>query len=965
MRLICPGMLKNVSFSDYGLALLTAVLILVSFPSLDIEWLAWIAFVPLLLALEGKTCWQAFRLSYVTGFVYFVGVTYWVWLVPDFTVIDFLLLTLYFPHYVSLWGVGLVWIHRRTGLATSVIAPVLWVCLEFVRSHFFFLAAPWMLIGHSQYLNIPIIQMTSITGVYGLSFLVLLVNVTIYLSVQYFRNRWRSSEPALPSRFPIPAVLASSMALLSVYLYGVVILAGALNADRLTLTLVQGNIPQSNKWAVQDRVAIMDTYAQLTRRAAESPSSLIVWPETAVPGDVRHHPVLQQAVQALAESTATPLLVGSAENAKFSDKKLKGKFYNGMYLITPQDGITGEYRKMGLVPFGEYVPGKEWIRWPEAIASTMGDMTPGDEFTIFRLGSISFGTTICWETLFPDHFREFVRRGAQFMISSTNEAWFGATVAPHQVLAMTVFRASENRIAIGRVANTGLSAFIDPYGRIVDRIRDEEGRELFVGGVLRGEVPLLGGGTFYTHYGDVFAMSQIVLCVSFLFSIALSVVKFSRLHPAPAQTKEIPMRRWTFIGRRFIFVGVLAAGVALSTPAYSDDAAVLPKGTFRFFADTHFYQPFDERFDKDGHAVKYAQPFNAPLNSVLIPSLAPLNGFVPGGVASFGTSKVTFDRHLQESIFQLAYGASDRLSLGVNIPYFWMQNTVNASVDSSASSGANIGFNPGFPGGIAPLAVPGTTRATTDDIQSLLAKQFGLKPVKTWQDSGIGDIEVGGRYQYYRGDDVRAAFTGGVRFPTGQIDDPDNLVDTAMGRGAYALLFQLQQDYLHQKDGLGKRLGYPDPGEWFINTTFRYDWNLPTTQNLRVCPGGGVFCNIKDDVHVKFGDQTQSEISGRLGLFVRGLNFSPLYQYSFKFKDHYSGGRGLDYGSLNQQLDNTRGQVEQHIYILALTYSTIYQYIDKNFPVPMVFQLSYRERFAGTGGTPKSNYIGFTVEVYF
>jgi hypothetical protein len=407
------------------------------------------------------------------------------------------------------------------------------------------------------------------------------------------------------------------------------------------------------------------------------------------------------------------------------------------------------------------------------------------------------------------------------------------------------------------------------------------------------------------------------------------------------------------------------SGLALCPPASGDDAVVLPKGLFRLYADTHFYIPFDERYDQEGNAVKYAAPFNTSLNSVLIPSLAPLNPFVPGGIANFGTSNVTFDRHLQESIFQLAYGLTDRLSIGINVPYFWMKNEVNASVDSSPTSGANIGFNPAFPGGIAPLGVPGTRRATTQDIQNLLASQFGIKPVQTWQDSGIGDIEVGGRYQYYRGEDFRAAFTGGVRLPTGQEDDPDNLVDTAMGKGAYALLFQFQQDWMHQKDGLGKRLGFPDPGDWFINTTFRYDWNLPTKTELRVCPGGGPFCNTKDNVRTKYGDQFQAEISARVGLFIRGLNFSPLYQYAFKFKDHYSGDKGLDYGSLNQQLDNTRGQVEQHIYILQLTYTTLPLYIEKKFPMPLAFQLSYRDRFAGNGGTPKSQYIGFTLQAFF
>jgi len=397
----------------------------------------------------------------------------------------------------------------------------------------------------------------------------------------------------------------------------------------------------------------------------------------------------------------------------------------------------------------------------------------------------------------------------------------------------------------------------------------------------------------------------------------------------------------------------------------ADEAVVLPKGMGRIFVDSHFYLPFDKRFDQNGNAVPYAQPFNTSLNSVLIPSLSPLNAFVPGGVASFGTSNVSVKRHLKEFLIQPAYGLTDRLSIGVNIPYSSVENDVGASVNSSAASGANIGFNSAVPGGIAPLSVPGTRRATTQDIQNLLGRQFGIKPVQTWEESGIGDIEAGARYQYYRAQDFRAAFTGAVRFPTGKVDDPDNLVDTAFGKGAYALLAMFQQDYMHQRDGLGKRLGFPEPGDWLLNTTFRYDYYIPTKQTLRVCPGGGFFCNTKDDVNMKIGDQIQAEISGRLGFLVNGLNFSPLYQYTYKFKDHYSGNKGLDYGSLNQQLDNTRDEVQQHIFILQLTYTTIPLVLEKRFPLPLVFQIAYRDRFAGSGGTPKSQYIGFTVQAFF
>lgn len=419
--------------------------------------------------------------------------------------------------------------------------------------------------------------------------------------------------------------------------------------------------------------------------------------------------------------------------------------------------------------------------------------------------------------------------------------------------------------------------------------------------------------------------------------------------------------------KRLLCVTVLFSILAYGTSGWADDAVVLPKGLFRFYVDTHWYIPFEQRFNKDGGAEDYAKPYNTPLNSVLLPSLKPFNAVVPGGVASFGQSQVTFKRELTEQFYQLAYGLTDQISLGVNIPYFWANNEANFSVNSAPGSGANIGFNPLGPGGICPLVgCPGTTtRATTQDIQNLLGKQFGLKPVQSWQHSGVGDIVAGARYQYYRSENLRAAFTGGVQFPTGYADDPDNLTDTAWGNGSYALLGQLQTDYMHQKDGLAKRLGFPDPLEWFLNGTLRYQYNIPTKETLRVCPGGGPFCNTKDDVNVKVGDTFQAEVSGKLGLFVPGLNLTPLYMYGFKFKNHYSGDKGLDYGSLNQSMDNYRDQTTEQIFIVQLTYSTLPLFIQKQFPFPMVVQVAYRDRFAGSGGVPKSQYLGFTLQMFF
>lgn len=172
---------------------------------------------------------------------------------------------------------------------------------------------------------------------------------------------------------------------------------------------------------------------------------------------------------------------------------------------------------------------------------------------------------------------------------------------------------------------------------------------------------------------------------------------------------------------------------------------------------------------------------------------------------------------------------------------------------------------------------------------------------------------------------------------------------------------------MSQSPGLSKVLGFPNPGEYFINFTARYEYRLPDKQTLRVCPGGGVLCpaSFKEEVDRKVGDVIEVELGPKIGLFIPGLNFNPLYRFGYKMKDQHSGDRGLDYGALGNQLDNQRTNYEEHIYILSLQYTTTQLYTEKKFPLPMAFNVNYRDRFAGKGGVADSEYVGFTAQVFF
>lgn len=494
---------------DLALACTSGGLLILCFPKFSLGLLAWVGLVPLFMAIEVKKPFRGFLLSFVTGWCLFTGVFYWIWSVQAFNLLDYLLLAVYLSIYLGVFGLAISFVRSRTDLPLALVAPPLWVTLEYIRSHAGFLGVPWMLLGHSQYLHPWLIQISSMAGVYGLSFLIVLVNAVLAEGIAAGGlNSWADLRHT-ESRLNLNMLIITASLLGGSLIYGGWVVSEGPAVERIRVAVVQGNIPQDQKWDQTYRNQILDRYVALSRDAAAGHPKLIVWPETAVPGDVRHTPALLKELGSLARESGSFLLVGTAANAKFVEKKLAGKKYNNLVLISPGGTISGEYRKQILVPFGEYTPMKGIVRWSEAVAVPRQDILAGDRSTLFTMGSISIGATLCWENVFPDLFREFVKAGARLMINATNEAWFGDTAAPYQFLAMSVFRAAENRVAVIRSANTGISAFIDPYGRITEQLKGADGKSVFVEGALTGTVSLSNGLTFYTRYGDVFAIGQI------------------------------------------------------------------------------------------------------------------------------------------------------------------------------------------------------------------------------------------------------------------------------------------------------------------------------------------------------------------------------------------------------------------------------------------------------------------------
>jgi hypothetical protein len=431
------------------------------------------------------------------------------------------------------------------------------------------------------------------------------------------------------------------------------------------------------------------------------------------------------------------------------------------------------------------------------------------------------------------------------------------------------------------------------------------------------------------------------------------------------------------LDRRVCVVVLVAWHVWLdpTSVAYADDAAVLPKGVFRVSAESKFYIPYDKRFDPDGHEEPLAADFNTTLDSRVFPELRALDPFV-GGRASLGESKVSFKYHITLMEFNVAYGITDRLSAGVRLPYYaYFKNEVKARVDSGPGSGANVGLNPraGQPGQppLIPIAAGGKP-LSTEDIQQLLGPGlpgipgFGFKRFETFSDEGPGDLDAGLRYQYLRTEDWQLAFTGGARFPTGRVDDPDNLTDAPFGRGAYALLFQLQNDWAVSnlwQSAPPERFPAPGaapPGTLVLNGTFRYDLYLPDSEVKRIQRSANEpLTRVKAKVDRDLGDIIELEVSAKYTLLA-GLTLSGLYKYGFSFKDEVKGPDGGRIKSLEDETDYT-----EHIVIVGLSYSTLPLYLAKKFPLPVTASLYYRNRFAGSNNVQKAQYISLALEVLF
>ncbi len=484
------------------LAVLSGILIALSFPKSDLSFLAWFALIPLLTSIEGHSSRSAFKLGFLCGLTAYSGIIYWVIIVmgvyghlPLFASIP---LWLFLSAWLALFYAVPTWataMGERLGLKSALIFPLAWIAADYLRS-FLLTGFPWTMLGHSQYRLLPLIQIADITGVYGITGLILLANVVFYRIVRALSG----SEVPYPAKSAIIFLILLS----STLGYGFSRLNLPLPKETaIKVALIQGNIDQDVKWSPAFREKTVDIYTNLSKQAAlKQKTDLIVWPESAAPFFFQENSATSDRIRTLAKELGVYLFFGSPA-AEIRDSGYRN--LNSAFLIAPDGSEKGRRDKVHLVPFGEYVPMAKLFPFVHKMVHGIGDFAPGQDMKPLDCGKTTLGTLICYEAIFPELARAQVNAGSRILVNITNDAWFGTSSAPYQHLSMAVFRTVETRTPLIRAANTGITSIIDQNGHIKGMT------SLFKEAVMTGEVQPGTGNSIYLRVGDLFAKLCLVL----------------------------------------------------------------------------------------------------------------------------------------------------------------------------------------------------------------------------------------------------------------------------------------------------------------------------------------------------------------------------------------------------------------------------------------------------------------------
>ncbi len=484
-----------------------------AFPKFDYGLLAWVAFVPLFYAIEGESLRRVLGWAWLQGFASYLASLYWIPIpLHDFADVRMslaILPMLLLAGIVAIYTAVAIWagefVARRTRVPALLTMPVAWAAVEWIRTYFP-LGFPWNLLGYTAYRSLELIQFAEVTGVYGISALIMFFNAVVYVVI-FRRGNYRLQTVSLS------ALTGLMLALVGFGAWRIATLKNAPVSGTLRVAMVQGNIPQSLKWDSNFLPQSYKIYQDESLEAAKRGVDLIVWPEAAAaflfqpddqyPAELAGDAAYRTALLTLAKNTGDPILFGAPALAR-EDGRLG--FYNRAYLVSGSGEVESHYDKIELVPFGEYVPAR-WLlgMFVNRVVQGFGDLIPGNQQTLFSVKGARLGILICYESIFPDFTRREVKHGANLLVNITNDAWYEESSAPYQVLAMAAMRSVETKIPMIRVANTGISAIIEPSGNITART------PLFKRGTQIRDVAWRPVRTIYTIVGDLFSEICFVL----------------------------------------------------------------------------------------------------------------------------------------------------------------------------------------------------------------------------------------------------------------------------------------------------------------------------------------------------------------------------------------------------------------------------------------------------------------------
>lgn len=510
-------------FQDWALAVASGVLLVLSFPKFGHPAIAWIALTPLLIALAGQakpvSMLRAFGLGLTTGAIYLGGTLYWLSAVMSryggINTAGAVVINGIFIAYLALYPTLFAVVMRRLtiafGASALAAAPFVWTATELGRMYVF-TGFPWVLLGYSQSTVLPVAQAASIAGVFGVSAIV--VSVSAALAGVVIARAWR---PA--------ALVLAGVALIAVWGTARVRDAALTRQGQpIRVGLVQANVSEEERETVRMAPEILQRNLTLTREVLSRGASLVVWPESALsPYTFEDYADVATLVRETARQAGVPILLGSDQYQwRPSDARREvDKSFNAAFMLRADGSTAGVYRKMHLVPWGEYVPLRDWLTFVGPLVQAIGrGFDAGDTATLLPVGAHQVSTAICYEIIYPDLVRQFVREGSELLTTITNDAWFGPTSAPYQHFEQASMRAIEEGRYLVRAANTGISGVVDPYGRVLART------DIFQTTTVVGEARLLSVETPYARVGDVFAYASTTLTLALLLMARRARVQY-------------------------------------------------------------------------------------------------------------------------------------------------------------------------------------------------------------------------------------------------------------------------------------------------------------------------------------------------------------------------------------------------------------------------------------------------------